>query len=212
VQLDVKVSGIPIKILSEAFEQSKKARLEIIDVLVGAIATPREKISPRAPEIIITKVKPDQIGLVIGSGGKTINEIRELTNTEIEIEDDGTVYITGKNGGASQAKKIIDDMTREYIRGEKFQGIVIKIMDFGAFVKIGHNTEGLVHISEIAPFRVEKVGNILQEGMTVPVIVKEVDDKGRINLSIKGADPQFAERHGAKPTPNTQQNGGEITK
>lgn len=202
VQLDVKVTGVPIKILGEALLQSKKARLEIIDVLTSAISTPKPSISPRAPMIVVIKIKPDQIGLVIGSGGKTINEIRDLTETEIDIEDDGTVYITGKNGGAEKARQIIEEMTREYCKGDRFSGLITKITDFGAFVKVGHNTEGLVHISEIAPFRVNKVTDILHEGMMVPVIVKEVDEKDRISLSIKLADPQFAEKHGAKPPEN----------
>ena len=126
-------------------------------------------------------------------------EIREKTLTEIDIEDDGTVFITGKDGGAEKAKQIIEEMTREYMKGDRFEGTVVKILDFGAFVKIGHNTEGLVHISEIAPFRVEKVSEMLKEGMIVPVVVKEVDDRGRVNLSIKQADPTFAEKNGGKP-------------
>ncbi len=210
VQLDVKVSGISLKILGEALTQSKKARLEIIETLNKAIEKPRDSISPRAPMIVVIKIKPDQIGLIIGSGGKTINEIRELTETEIDIEDDGSVFITGKNGGAEKAKKIIEEMTREYFKGDRFNGMVVKILDFGAFVKIGHNTEGLVHISEIAPFRVEKVSEILKEGMLVPVVVKEVDERGRVNLSIKQADKDFAERHGAKPPQNAS--GGSATK
>ncbi len=199
VQLDVKVSGVSIKILQEALMQAKKARIEILSVLSKEIPNAKEKISPRAPMIVVLKIKPDQIGMIIGSGGKTINEIRENTLTEIDIEDDGTVFITGKDGGAEKAKQIIEEMTREYVKGDRFEGTVVKILDFGAFVKIGHNTEGLVHISEIAPFRVEKVTDILKEGMVVPVVVKEVDDRGRVNLSIKQADATFAEKNGAKP-------------
>lgn len=192
VQMDVKVGGIPLNILGEAFEKAKSARFRILDVIEKEIAAPRAKISPNAPEIIVMKVKPDQIGLVIGSGGKTINEIRDVTHVEdISIEDDGTIFITGKNETAQKAKEIIYGMTREYMPGEKFDGEVTRLMDFGAFVKIGNNAEGLVHVSEIAPFRVERVTTYLKEGDKVPVIVKEVDDKGRINLSIKGANPDF---------------------
>ena len=192
VQMDVKVGGIPLNILGEAFEKAKSARFRILDVIEKEIAAPREKISPNAPEIIVMKVKPDQIGLVIGSGGKTINEIRDVTHVEdISIEDDGTIFITGKNETAQKAKEIIYGMTREYMPGEKFDGEVTRLMDFGAFVKIGNNAEGLVHVSEIAPFRVERVTTYLKEGDKVPVVVKEVDEKGRINLSIKGANPDF---------------------
>lgn len=192
VQMDVKVGGIPLKVLSESFEKAKVARLTIIDLIEKEIAKPRASISANAPEIIAMKVKPDQIGLVIGSGGKTINEIRDVTHVDdITIEDDGSVFITGKNGSAQKAKDIIYNMTREYMPGEKFEGEVTRLMDFGAFVKIGPNAEGLVHVSEIAGFRVENVDTYLKEGMKVPVIVKEIDEKGRINLSIKGSNPNF---------------------
>ena len=202
VQMDVKVGGIPLKILAEAFEKAKKARYQIIDVIEKEIAKPREKISPSAPEILVMKVKPDQIGLIIGSGGKTINEIRDVTHVEdITIEDDGSVFITGKAGSAEKAKDIIYNMTREYMPGEKFDGEVTRLMDFGAFVKIGPNAEGLVHVSEIAPFRVERVTTYIQEGMKVPVMVKEVDDKGRINLSIKAANPTFFTKKEEAPMP-----------
>ncbi|MEK9178083.1 MAG: polyribonucleotide nucleotidyltransferase, partial [Patescibacteria group bacterium] len=205
VQMDVKVSGIPLKIFAEAFEAAKKARFQILDVIEKEISSPRNKISPNAPEIIVMKIKPEQIGLVIGTGGKTINEIREITHVEdITMEDDGSVFITGKDGSAEKAKEIIYNMTREYLPGEKFQGEVTRLMDFGAFVKIGPNAEGLVHVSEIAPFRVENVETYITEGDKVPVIVKEVDDKGRINLSIKGANPEFFTKKEEKPKPRTE--------
>jgi len=196
VQMDVKVGGIPLQILAEAFEKAKTARFTILDVIEKAIAKPREKINPNAPEIIVMRIKPDQIGLVIGSGGKTINEIKDSTMVEdITIEDDGSIFITGKNETAQKAKDIIYGMTREYKPGERFDGEVTRLMDFGAFVKIGPTSEGLVHVSEIAPFRVERVETYLKEGDKVPVVVKEVDEKGRINLSIKQANPtQFTKK------------------
>ena len=202
VQMDVKVGGIPLEILAEAFVKAKTARFTILDVIEKAIPTPRAKINPNAPEIIVMKIKPDQIGLVIGSGGKTINEIRENTGVEdITIEDDGSIFITGKNETAQKAKDIIYGMTREYKPGEKFDGEVTRLMDFGAFVKIGPNSEGLVHVSEIAPFRVERVETYLKEGDKVPVVVKEVDEKGRINLSIKQADPAHFVKKEEVPRP-----------
>jgi polyribonucleotide nucleotidyltransferase len=191
IQMDVKVGGIPIEILTEALGKAKEARLQILDVIEAEIKEPRANISPNAPEILITKIKPDQIGLIIGGGGKTINDIRDRTETEITIEEDGSVFITGKGGGAQKAKDIIDGMTREYKSGEKFDGEVVKVLDFGVFVRINPWAEGLVHVSEIAPFRIENVGSILKEGDKVPVEVKEVDDKGRINLSIKRANPDL---------------------
>ena len=166
----------------------------------AAIAAPRADISPYAPKIVVIKIKPDQIGMVIGSGGKTVNEIREQSGAEIDIEDDGTVFCTGKNGAAEKARDIIAEMTHEYQPGEMFKGVVTRLMDFGAFVKIGHSAEGLVHVSEIASFRVERVTDYIKEGMEVPVVVKEVDEKGRINLSIKRADANFFTRKETPPS------------
>ncbi|MCH7756555.1 S1 RNA-binding domain-containing protein, partial [Patescibacteria group bacterium] len=153
-----------------------------------------------APEILVIKIIPDQIGLVIGPGGKTINKIRDETKvSDISIEEDGTVYITGKNGSSEKAKVIIEKMTRVYKAGEKFKGEVTRVTDFGAFVKIDGSVEGLVHISEIAPFRIKTVDGILKMGDSVPVIIKEIDEKNRISLSIKDVDPEFAKGKGATP-------------
>jgi polyribonucleotide nucleotidyltransferase len=202
VQMDVKVGGIPLAILTEAFDKAKAARMKILDLIEKEIPAPRPKISPNAPEIISMKVKPDQIGLVIGSGGKTINEIRDVTHVEdITIEDDGSVFITGKNGTAEKAKEIIYNLTREYMPGERFEGEVTRLMDFGFFVKIGPNAEGLVHVSEMAPFRVERVETYVKEGDKVPVVVKEIDEKGRINLSIKQVKPDFFVQKPEEPRP-----------
>ncbi|HEY4499092.1 MAG TPA: polyribonucleotide nucleotidyltransferase [Candidatus Paceibacterota bacterium] len=191
VQMDVKVDGVTIKILTEAFEKAKTARFKILDLIEKEIATPRPDINPNAPKILALKIKPDQIGLVIGTGGKTINGIMEKTGAEIDIEDDGSVFITGKNGAAEAAYEIVKDMTREYLPGERFEGEVTRLMDFGAFVKIGYNAEGLVHISEMAPWRVNLVTDLVKEGDKVPVMLREVDEKGRLNLSIKAANPEF---------------------
>ena len=202
VQMDVKVGGIPLKILAEAFVKAKTARFQILDVIEQAIAKPREKIAPNAPEIIVMKIKPDQIGLVIGSGGKTINEIRDTTKVEdITIEDDGSIFITGKNETAQKAKDIIYGMTREYKPGEQFEGTVTRLMDFGVFVKIGPTAEGMVHVSEMASFRVERPETYVKEGDKVPVAVKEVDEKGRINLSIKAINPNFFTKKDELPRP-----------
>jgi len=210
IQMDVKVGGIPLKALAEGLAQAKKARLEIIDVITSAIPEPRADINPRAPKIVTLKVKVDQIGMVIGPGGKTINGIKERTGVEeITIEDDGTVFITGKNGAAEAAAKEIEMLTHEYTAGESFEGEVTKIMDFGAFVRIAPNTEGLVHISEIAPFRIDNIGKVLSEGERVPVIIKEIDEKDRINLSIKQLDPDFAKRKGIEPQDNQHGRGQE---
>lgn len=195
VQMDVKVSGIPLHILKEAFEKAKIARLNILKVITKEISSPREKISEFAPHIISIKIKTDQIGLVIGTGGKTIKEIKESTGADIDIDDDGTVYITGRGDGAEKAKKIIEDMTWEPKVGERFRAEVVKITEFGAFVKLnGSSTEGLVHISEISPKRLKSVDEVLKVGDIVPVVLKEIDDKGRLKLSIKDIDPEWFDK------------------
>jgi polyribonucleotide nucleotidyltransferase len=189
--MDVKVDGIPLPILKEAFEKAKIARIKIIDRILEEIKEPRKELSPKAPRILVTKVRPDQIGMVIGTGGKIINEIKDLTGAEIDIEEDGTIYITGEVNGATKAKEMVEEIVKEYKQGERFMGEVVRVADFGAIVKLGRNGEGMVHISEIANFRVDKTENYLKVGMQVPVIIKGIDEKGRLKLSIKDADPNF---------------------
>ncbi|MBL7045477.1 MAG: polyribonucleotide nucleotidyltransferase [Parcubacteria group bacterium] len=204
VQMDVKVDGIPLSVLAEAFVDAKVAREHILDVIESEIKEPRAKISPRAPEIITLKIAEEQIGLVIGPGGKSINGIKDETGVEeITIEDDGSVFITGKNGSAELAANKIKAMTREYLKGEQFDGEVVSITDFGAFVRIADGKEGLVHVSEIAPFRINNVEEVLSVGEVVPVIIKEVDERDRIKLSIKDVAPTFAEKKGIKPPENS---------
>lgn len=190
IQLDVKVEGVSLKILGEALEQSKAARVKILGVMRQAIAEPRKEISPFAPKIVVTNIAPTKIGLVIGGGGKTINEIREKTGTEITIEDDGTVYITGLADGPERAKKIIEDMVFEWPIGSVTSGEVTGMKEFGAFVKMINGQEGMVHISELADFRVEKVEDYLKLGQVVPVKVVKIEN-GKIGLSIKQAQKDF---------------------
>jgi polyribonucleotide nucleotidyltransferase len=203
IQMDVKVSGVPIPALLVAFEKAKQARLKILEVILKAIPEPRKEISVNAPKILIIKIDPEQIGGVIGSGGKTIKDIKQRTDADIDIEDDGSVYITGKNGSAEKAKMIIESMTHIYKAGERFEGTVVRVEPFGAFVNIGYDTDGLVHVSEIANFRVDNVSDYLKIGDKVPVVVKEVDERDRIALSIKSASPDFIKRKTppAPPTP-----------
>lgn len=200
IQMDVKVGGIPIQILAEALEKARLARLQILATLQAAIPTPRAQISPRAPQIITLTILPDQIGLVIGSGGKTINGIKEATGVdEIMIEDDGAVYITGKNGTAELAAAKIKLLTKRYTLGEQTTATITKLATFGAFAKLDDYNEGLIHISEIAPFRLETVEGILTVGEAVPVVVCKIE-QGKIGLSIKQADSEFAARKGfSKP-------------
>lgn len=196
IQMDIKVNGIPLHILEIALEKAKEARLHILETMAAEISAPRATISPRAPEIISLLIQPDQIGLVIGSGGKTITGIKEETGVEeITIEEDGTVFITGKNGTAKAAADRIAALTKIYEVGEQTKAIITRIADFGAFAKLDEYNEGLIHISEIAPFRIEKMDGVLAEGQTVPVEVIKVAD-GKIGLSIKKINPDFAKENG----------------
>jgi polyribonucleotide nucleotidyltransferase len=194
VQMDVKVDGIPLPILKEAFEKAKVARMKILDVIEAEIKEPRKELSSKAPRIISIKIRPDQIGQVIGTGGKVINEIKENTGVEIDIEEDGTVYITGEVIGAEKAKVLIEDIVKEYKAGDRVLGEVVRVADFGAIVKLGPKSDGLVHVSEIANFRIDKVETYLKVGMKVPILIKGIDDKGRLKLSIKDADPNFIQK------------------
>jgi len=191
VQMDVKVAGIPINILKEAFADAKKAREHILDVMEAEIATPRTELADNAPHIRTLIIKPEQIGLVIGGGGKTINDIKEKTGAHIDIEDDGTVFVTGSKQGVEQAISIIESITKEYAIGERIEGEVIKTVDFGAFVRLDPFNEGLLHISEIAPERVEKTEDYLSVGDRVPLTITNIDEKGRLKLSLKDADPKY---------------------
>lgn len=212
IQLDVKVDGVPPSIMGEALQAAKDARLHILGVMEKEIAQPREALSPRAPHIEVLTIPPDMIGMVIGPSGKNIKKIKEDAGTdEITIEDDGTVFICGKGDAALIARKAIEEMTRVFEAGEVLEGEVTRILDFGAFVRLNSKTEGLVHISEIAPFRIEKVTDVLKEGEVVKVQVKEIDEQDRVNLSIKAIDPKFAERKGLKP-PAKKESGNDSAK
>jgi len=193
IQLDVKVEGVSHKILAEALVQAKDARMHILETLEQEIATPRTEISSLAPKIVSMKINPTKIGVVIGSGGKTVNEIREKTGTEIQIEDDGTIFITGKGDSPEQAKTYIESLVKEYSIGDTTEGEITKITDFGLFVELSPVTEGMVHISEIAPFRIEKIESVLTVGQVVPVKVIKVE-RGKIGLSIKEVNKEFIKK------------------
>ncbi|MGP9419729.1 polyribonucleotide nucleotidyltransferase [Ewingella sp. AOP9-I1-14] len=188
LQMDIKIEGITREIMQVALNQAKGARLHILGVMEQAISTPRGDISQFAPRIHTIKISPDKIKDVIGKGGSVIRALTEETGTTIEIEDDGTVKIAATDGEkAKYAIRRIEEITAEIEVGRIYQGKVTRIVDFGAFVAIGGGKEGLVHISQIADKRVEKVTDYLQMGQEVPVKVLEVDRQGRVRLSIKEA-------------------------
>ncbi len=199
IQMDVKVGGVTLIMLEGALEKARLARLQILEVIEKEIAAPRNDISPRAPKIITLKVLVDQIGLVIGGGGKTINGIKDATGVEdITIEDDGTVFITGKNGSAEAARDRILALTHVFSVGEIIEDAEItRVAPFGAFARVNAQTEGLIHVSEVVPWRLENVDGILAVGDRVKVIVSKVED-GKVGLSIKKVDPEFGARKGLK--------------
>jgi len=187
-QMDVKIEGVSLEILKKVFKQAKKARIEILEKMEQAIKQPRADLSPLAPRIVTLQINPERIRDVIGPQGKMINEITSQTGVKIDIEDSGLVYITSENEqGAEKALAWIKTLTREVKVGEIFQGRVTKIADFGAFVEILPGQEGLVHISELAPYHVKQVEDVVRTGDIIPVKVKAIDETGRIKLSLKEA-------------------------
>lgn len=186
LQMDIKIQGITEAILTEALTQAKKARLEILDELTSTIAQPRPELSPYAPKIEMIQIHPDQIKVVIGKGGETINGIIDETGVKIDIDQEGNVSIASPDAAMIQrAIEIIRELTHVVEVGNVYEGTVRRIEKFGAFVEIVKGKDGLVHISEIAHERTKNVEDVLSLGQKVAVKVTEIDDKGRINLSMK---------------------------
>ncbi len=191
IQMDTKLHRITLNVIEEGLNRALKARLHILNTIKNTIPAPRKNLSPRAPEIVTLKIRPEQIGLVIGAGGKTINSIKENTGVqEITIEEDGTIYITGNNGTSTKARAKIESLTKIYEPGDRAEVVITKVLDFGAFARLDDHHEGLIHISEIAPFRVNDISKLLEVGQQVPVTVTKVED-GKIALSIKQAEPEY---------------------
>lgn len=191
IQMDVKIDGITEEILKEVLELGRKSRLQILDKMEKVIQKPRAQLSPYAPKILSLEIDPKKISEVIGPGGRVIREITEECGVSIDVEDTGKVFVTSESMEAAQkAIDWIKNITREIKVGEVFQGRVKRILDFGAMVEIVAGQEGLVHISELAPYRVEKVGDIVKVRDIIPVKVISIDELGRINLSLKKAKLQ----------------------
>ena len=187
-QLDLKLPGIPIELLCEGMERDRVARLKILDVMEACIAEPRADISPRAPRIDVVKINPDKIGALIGPGGKNIRSITDETHASIDVEEDGTVKIMAANlEQLTAAKERVIACTAEAEIGKIYRGKVVTIRDFGAFVEILPGMDGLLHISEMADYRVAKVTDICSEGDYVTVKVIDIDNSGKIRLSRKAA-------------------------
>jgi polyribonucleotide nucleotidyltransferase len=192
IQLDMKVTGLPGEVLAGALQQAHEARLTILDVMEASIAGPREEVSPKAPRVISIRIPVDKIGEVIGPKGKRINEIIAMTGADIDIQDDGTVFIGSSEGaGADEAARMIDEIAnpRPVLVGETYEGRVVKTTTFGAFVNLVPGRDGLVHISKLGRGkRLSTVEEAVKEGDTLTVLVEDIDAQGKISLKPVGEE------------------------
>ena len=205
IQVDTKIKGMSAQVIEKAINDAKTARLKILENMKAAIAEPRDDVSLYAPKILTMKINPDKIRDVIGSGGKVINKIIDETGVKIDINDEGFVFIAGTDREMTKkAYDIIHGITRDVVAGEVFLGKVTRLMNFGAFVEILPNKEGLVHISKLDTKRVEKVEDIVNVGDEILVKVIEIDSQGRLNLSRRDAimDAERKESGGNAPAGN----------
>jgi polyribonucleotide nucleotidyltransferase len=209
LQMDIKIAGITEEIMKVALDQAKGGRLHILGEMGKAISHSRDQLGEHAPRIETIKIPTDKIREVIGSGGKVIREIVEKTGAKVNIEDDGTVMIASADHDSIKAAlKWIKSIVAEPEVGEIYDGKVVKIMDFGAFVNFFGPKDGLIHISELAPKRVAKVTDVVQEGQAVKVKLLGFDDRGKVRLSMKAVDQVTGEDLTKKPQTEAQPEGG----
>lgn len=189
IQMDMKVHGLPVEILRQALEKSKSGRAHILEHMLTTLAEPRKALSPYAPRIEKIKINPDKIGAVIGKGGEVINKITKETGAEIDIKDDGLITVAAADtANIERALEWIRGLTEEPEVGKVYEGKVVTIKEFGAFVNIMPGTDGMVHISQLSKDRVEKVEDVLHEGQIVKVKLTGIDERGRLSLSIKDVE------------------------
>jgi len=213
LQMDIKVSGVSSEILSQALEQAHVARLHILDKMLAALSAPRPELKDHTPRITIVKIPVDKIGAIIGPGGKNIRSLQEETGTKIDIEEDGTIYISSSDGaGAEIARERIESIGETAQIGRIYTGKVVRIADFGAFVEILPGTDGLVHISQLDSERVNKVEDLVQLGDEITVMVIGIDPMGKIRLSrqavLEGWTAEEAQEHDKKPSGSGRPGGG----
>lgn len=190
LQMDMKITGLDLVTIANAIKQAKTARLHILEEMLKPISAPREELSPYAPRLMTMKIDPEMIGLVIGPGGKTIKSITEQTGSKIDISDDGTVTICSVQAErASEAKRIIQTMTRKLNEGDVYLGKVTRLIDIGAFVEVLPGKEGMIHISQLAEHRVGKVEDEVAVGDEIVVKIRGFDNRGRLNLTRLGIHP-----------------------
>ncbi|MFA5644664.1 MAG: polyribonucleotide nucleotidyltransferase [Patescibacteria group bacterium] len=200
IQLDTKTTGLSEEIIKKTLEQGREALNKVLSELEKAIPEPHADLSPYAPRIISFRVDPEKIGSIIGPGGKIINKIIDETDVSIDIDDDGLVMITASSSEKGQlAEKMVREIIKEFEVGEIITGKVVRLMDFGAFVQISGSQDGMVHVSELAPYRVERPSDLVNVGDVVQVKIKEIDSQGRINLTMKNLpdnEPLWKDRKG----------------
>jgi polyribonucleotide nucleotidyltransferase len=203
MQMDIKLGGVSRELLEQALSQAKDARLEILAAMHDVIEAPRESVSPYAPKMVVIQIKQDQIGTIIGPGGKMIRKIQEESGgTSIDIEEDGTVVVGGVDSAAvDRAIAMIQGLTKEITVGEIYTGRVTRLLNFGAFVEILPGKEGLVHISELSDEHVDRVEDVANIGDELTVMVTEIDNLGRVNLSVRAA------ASGEVPPPSADRGG-----
>jgi polyribonucleotide nucleotidyltransferase len=193
LQMDMKITGLSMEVVADAIQQARPARLHILEKMLAVINTPHQELSPFAPRLLTMKIDPDLIGLVIGPGGKTIKGITEQTGAKVDIEDDGTITVSALDSEkAKKAINIIQGMTRKLNEGDVYAGRVTRIIPIGAFVELLPGKEGMIHISQLADYRVGKVEDEVAVGDEVVVKVREIDSKGRVNLTRLGIHPDEA--------------------
>ena len=214
LQMDIKITGITPEIMTEALAQAHEARLNILDQMLAVIPAPRPDLKPHAPRITTVKIPVDKIGAIIGPGGKMIRAIQEETNTKIDISDDGTVFIAATSGeNEAAARERILGLTETAQIGRIYTGKVVRITDFGAFVEILPNMDGLVHISQLDTERVRSVEDVVSIGDEITVMVTAIDENGKIRLSrtavLEGWTPEEALEHDQPKRPSGGDRGGD---
>ena len=203
MQMDVKIDGVTIAIIEETFTQARKAIDHVLKTLTDVLPKPRPSVAPYAPKVLVLHISPDRIRDVIGPGGRIINAIIEETGAAIDVEQDGTVYVTSTDQAAAEkALAWIKNLTREILPGEEFEGKVSRLFPFGVMLEIMPDKEGLIHVSALERFGIRHPDDAFKPGQMVPVIVKEIDDQGRVNLALKeGYQPEIQQGGGFTPRP-----------
>jgi polyribonucleotide nucleotidyltransferase len=208
LQMDIKISGLTPQLMSQALAQAHEARMHVLDKIEECIPEPRSDLKPHAPRMTVLKIDPEKIGAVIGPGGRVIRKIQEDTGARIDIEDDGTIYIGAVDGpSAFKAQEVIESLTEEAVVGRIYTGRVVRTTDFGAFVEILPQTDGLVHISQLDTEHIEKVEDVAKVGDEITVMVTNIDPEGRIRLSrqavLEGWTPEEAMERDRRPKRRT---------